>query len=72
MLPSSEVKASTFRKLMADFVTVTPCCWTSCGSRGVASASLFCTCTCAVSGSVPFSKVSVMVTEPDDSLVEAM
>ncbi len=72
MLPSSDVNASTFRKLVADLVTCTPCCCTSCGSSGVASASLFCTCTWAVSGSVPLSKVRVMVTVPEDSLVEAM
>ncbi len=72
MLPSSDVKASTLRKLVADLVTVTPCCCTSCGNNGVASDNLFCTCTCAVSGSVPFSKVRVMVTAPLDSLVDAM
>ncbi|MNV49033.1 hypothetical protein D3C71_1409710 [compost metagenome] len=71
-MPSSDTKASTFRKLLADLVTRTPCCCTSWGSSGVARASLFCTCTWAVSGSVPFSKVSVMVTLPEDSLVEAM
>ena len=44
-----------------DLVTRTPCCCTSCGSSGMASCSLFCTCTCAMSGLVPGSKVSVIV-----------
>ena len=33
----------TMRKLRTDLVTRMPCCWTSCGSSGVASCSLFCT-----------------------------
>ncbi len=38
---------------VCDFCTVTPCCSTSCGSRELACCTLFCTCTCAMSGSVP-------------------
>ncbi len=63
--PSSlETKPSTMRKLRADFATCTPCCCTATGSRGSASCSLFCVCTCAMSGSVPASKVSVTVAWP--------
>ena len=39
---------------------------------GVASASLFWTWTWAISGLVPVSKVSVMVTVPAESLAEDM
>ncbi len=59
------------RKSGLDLATTTPCWVTSVGRRGVASATLFCTCTWAMSGSVPVSKVSVMVDEPlelDDEL----
>ena len=45
-------------------------CWTSLGSRDSACWTLFCTCTWAVSGSVPCSKVTVMLTEPSELLVE--
>jgi len=72
MRPSVEMKASTIRKFFTAFATCSPCCCTGCGSSGVASASLFCTWTWAVSGSVPFAKVSVTVAWPFDSLVEAM
>ena len=66
----SETKPATSRKLLLDFSTPIPCCWTSWGSSGMASCSLFCTCTCAMSGSVPDWKVSVMVTLPAESLVD--
>ena len=56
---SSDTKARTMRKLRADFATWTPCCCTAWGKRGSASCSLFCTCTWAMSGLVPASKVSV-------------
>ncbi|MCY1497196.1 hypothetical protein D9M68_311540 [compost metagenome] len=62
----------TSRKFFTDLVTRMPCCCTSCGSSGVASCSLFCTCTCAVSGLVPCSKVAVMVIEPSELLSEVM
>ena len=58
------------RKLLCDFSTVTPDCWTSLGSRDSACWTLFCTCTWAVSGSVPCSKVTVMLPEPSELLVE--
>ena len=50
MLPSSDTKPSTMRKPGFALLTLTPCCCTICGSSGVASCSLFCTCTCAMSG----------------------
>ncbi len=49
-----------------------PRCCTSCGRRGVASFSLFCTWTWAMSGLASGSKVRVMVTLPDESLAEDM
>ena len=49
--------------------TLMPCRWTSCGSNGCASCSLFCTWTCAVSGFVPLSNVSVIAAEPLDELL---
>ena len=52
------------RKSGLDLTTVTPCCTTSVGSRGVASATLFCVCTWAMSASVPGSKVSVIDAPP--------
>jgi hypothetical protein len=48
-----------------------PCCCTSEGSRAW-PAELVLHLHLRVSGLVPFSKVRVMVTVPDDSLVEAM
>ncbi len=64
MLLSSETKPTTIKKLLFAFVTLTPCCCTICGRSGVASCSLFCTCTCAMSGSTSLSNVSVMPTPP--------
>ena len=52
--------------------TTMPCCCTSWGSTGVASCSLFCTWTWAMSGSVPWAKVRVMVEVPELSPVEDM
>ena len=72
MLPSSDTKPTTMRKPSPVLVTVTPCCCTSSGSSGVASCSLFCTCTCAMSEFVPLSNVSVIVDAPLASLVDAM
>jgi hypothetical protein len=54
--------------LRFDFETTTPRRWTSWGSCGIASCSLFWTWTCAMSGSVPGSKVSSMATAPAESL----
>ena len=54
--------------MLLDLVTRMPDCCTCGGSSGVASCSLFCTCTCAMSGSVPGSKVSVVVDWPESSL----
>jgi hypothetical protein len=41
MLPSRETKAAIIKKLLADLATRTPCRWTSWGSCGIASCSLF-------------------------------
>ncbi len=60
----------TCRKPLLDLLTLTPWRCTSCGSRLIAPCSLFCTCTWAVSGSVPISKVRVTLARPLDSLVE--
>ncbi len=60
------------RKLRVDLRTVMPCCWTVWGRLGMASCSLFCTCTCAMSGSVPESKKSVTVAWPLALLLDDM
>ncbi len=54
----------TMRKPAEDFRTVTPCRTTACGRSACAWLSLFCTWTCAMSGSVPSSKVSVICATP--------
>src|SRR5262245_18865364 len=72
MLPSSELNANHISQLLLDFVTCMPSCCTTCGRFGVASDSLFCTCTCATSGLVPGAKVSVIVALPESSLVDDM
>ena len=72
MLPSSETRPTTSRKLFTDFVTLTPPCCTSSGSSGSARETLFCTCTCAMSASVPLSKVAVIVTTPAEVLADSM
>ena len=63
-VPSSERSATTIRKPALALATTTPCWVTSLGRRGVASATLFCTCTWAMSGSVPGAKVRVMLEPP--------
>ncbi|MNO61028.1 hypothetical protein D3C76_516630 [compost metagenome] len=72
MLPSSETTPMTSRKFFTALVTRMPCCWTSCGSKGVANCSLFCTWTWAMSGSVPCSKVTVRLMRPSEVLSEDM
>ena len=67
---SLERRPTTRRKPLLALATTTPCCTTSEGSRGVASATLFCTWTWAMSGSVPVSKVRVIETRPDELEVE--
>jgi hypothetical protein len=52
--------------------TVMPCCWTCCGRRGTACCTRFCTCTWAVSGSVPGSKLTVMLDWPFELLLACM
>ena len=72
MLPSLETNAATIRKPLCALFTRTPCCCTTCGSNGVAVCSLFCTCTCAVSASVPLSKLMLTLAWPLDWLLEDM
>ncbi|MOA16454.1 hypothetical protein D3C78_1366690 [compost metagenome] len=72
MLPSAETTPTTIRKFFTALVTRMPCCCTSCGRSGEASCSLFCTCTWAMSGLVPWSKVTVMVMLPSELLSEEM
>ena len=55
-----------------DLVTWSPCRWTTAGSSGVASCSLFWTCIWATFWSTPALKVSVIVAVPFASLVAAM
>ena len=57
-----EDSSENSKKLEADLSTLTPCCVTAEGKRGVARDKRFCTSTWAISGSVPCSKL--MVTEP--------
>ena len=68
--PSVETKPSTMRKFLVALATVMPCSCTMAGRRGSASCSLFCTCTWAMSGSVPWAKLSVMLIAPLLSLDE--
>ncbi|MNV88713.1 hypothetical protein D3C71_1829390 [compost metagenome] len=65
-LGSVDTRPTMTRKFRTDLVTRIPCCCTSCGSSGVASASLFWTCTWAMSGLVPCSNVTVMVMLPSE------
>ncbi len=60
------------RKLRFALSTRTPCCVTAAGRRGVARASRFCTSTCASSGLVPGSKLSVMLPVPLAWLTDSM
>jgi hypothetical protein len=46
----SRRKPTIMRKPLRDLVTLSPWRCTACGSEGNASCSLFCTCTCAMSG----------------------
>ena len=52
------------QKSGAPLVTRTPCCCTCCGSREIACWTLFWTWTWAMSGSIPLSKMTLMMTEP--------
>ena len=58
-LPLLSLSIMNIRKSGLDLTTVTPCCTTSLGRRGVASDTLFCVCTWAMSPFVPGSNVSV-------------
>ena len=70
MLLSLDTKPAISRYPLLDWVTRMPACWTCAGSNGVASCSLFCTCTCAMSGLVPAAKVSVVVAVPESSALD--
>ncbi|MNK74358.1 hypothetical protein D3C87_938710 [compost metagenome] len=59
-----ERKAMNIRMSGLALATTTPCWVTCAGSSGVASVTLFCTCTCAMSGLVPVANVSVMTVWP--------
>src|SRR5271169_350275 len=67
MLLSLDTKPAINRYPLLDLVTLMPACCTCGGSNGVASCSLFCTCTCAMSELVPAAKVSVVVAVPESS-----
>src|SRR5690242_7704625 len=54
------------------FCTDTPCCVTADGSCGSARLTRFCTCTCAVSGSVSSVKKTVRLSWPLAELVDDM
>ena len=58
------------RKALDTFFTVTPCCCTSGGSRGMAMLTRFCVCTVAMSGLVPSLNVTCMFSVPSLALVE--
>ena len=72
MLLSVDTKPITIRNALVDLVTRTPDCCTCAGRVGTASASLFCTCTWAISGLVPVANVSVVVDWPVSSLTDDM
>src|SRR5690606_41224504 len=67
---SLERSPTTIREPLLALDPATPFCTTSEGRRGVASETLFCTWTWAMSGSVPVSKVRVIDTRPDELEVE--
>jgi hypothetical protein len=54
------------------FCTETPSCVTADGSCGSARLTRFCTCTCAMSGSVSSEKYTVSVSWPLAELVDDM
>jgi hypothetical protein len=59
--------------IVADFFcTDTPCCVTASGNCGSARFTRFCTCTCAMSGSVSSAKYTVRLNCPVDELVDVM
>ena len=61
---SGEYKCTTIIRSGDAFATVTPMLRTSDGKRGCAIATRFCTCTCAVSRSVPRSNVTEIEKRP--------
>ena len=69
-LLSLDRRLTAMRKPEFTFATVKPCSTTSRGRRGSASATRFCVCTAATSGSVPVSNTSVMPPALFDELDE--
>ncbi len=69
---SVEIRPTIMRKVELDLATCTPSFCTASGSSLSACCSLFCTCTWAMSGSVPASNVRVMVTLPVEELSDFM
>ena len=63
-MPSGEIRWTTIIRSGEFLRTVTPSRRTSSGSRGSATATRFCTSTCALSRSVPSLKVTVIVSLP--------
>jgi hypothetical protein len=66
MLLSFERILTAMRKPEFTLATCSPWSTTSRGRRGSASATRFCVCTAAMSGSVPVSNTSVMLPPPFD------
>ena len=58
--------------LFCSFITWTPTCVTSAGSKASALDTRFCTFTAAMSGSVPCSKNTEMFTSPVDDAFEVI
>jgi len=63
-LESVDTSAPTSRMLEVDRVTEMPADCTTSGSCDCTSCSLFCTCTCAMSGSMLLPKVRVTEARP--------
>ena len=70
--PSALLTARMRRMLLCIFITCTPTFVTSAGSRASALDTRFCTFTAAMSGSVPCSKNTLMLTLPDDEAFEVI
>ncbi|MNC61450.1 hypothetical protein D3C75_1113920 [compost metagenome] len=65
-------KATISRKSLPPLVTVMPWFCTACGKRASACCSLFCTCICATSASVPAAKVRLILALPAELLLADM
>ena len=69
---SSLFSVTTISRSVPALVTRTPCACTACGSREMACCTLFCTCICAVSGSVPATKLSWLLAVPEALLDDSI